>query len=163
MNILIATTILGVAILTIGATTKVFALGFEVNTTAAQNTTQQPQAQSQLEPIPQIPLIDPSYPNEVKTPFILSIINASEAFMKKAYSDQLRGNTEGYNFAVGLHNAMVCVHAQMNNDTTLMSGCDEPMVQEAILMHKGNAQYPGTVPDWFMALLDNYLMARGIQ
>jgi len=80
-------------------------------------------------------LLDLSYPNEIKTPLVLSIINASESFMKKAYSDQLHGDTVGYNFTVMDHNAMVCIHAQMNKDDTLMSGCDEPMVQMSILNH----------------------------
>jgi len=77
--------IFGVAILMIGATTEVFAFAFNVNNSsiAAQNTTQQsqPQQQGLLQAIPQIPLLDLSYPNEIKTPLILSIINASESFM----------------------------------------------------------------------------------
>jgi len=108
---------------------------------------------------PQIPLIDAPYPNENQSsPLVINVTNAAHQFMAHAYRAQLAGDTQGYTLNVYLHNAIVCYHGLINNNTLLMSGCDDTMVQVKLL----NNQYSSVTPHWFVALVDQYLKARGI-
>lgn len=78
-----------------------------------------------------------------------------------AYQRQLANDSAGFNLDVALHNSMACVRGLMNNDTLLLSECDEPMVQMALYIKQKSLPFP--FPSWYTALIHMYLKARGIE
>lgn len=108
---------------------------------------------------PQIPLIDIPGPNENPSdPLVMNVTNAAHQFMIDAYRAQLANDTQAYYLEVSLHNAMVCVHALINNNAEMLSGCDDAVVQVKLIIN----QLKNT-PPWFTAYINGYLKARGIQ
>jgi hypothetical protein len=109
---------------------------------------------------PQIPLQDIQYPNENPSdPLVMNVTNAVHQFMIDAYRAQLANHTQAYTIDVYLNNAMVCVHALMNNNAEMLSGCDNAVVQVKLLIN----QLGNTTPPWFTAYINEYLKARGIE
>jgi len=105
-----------------------------------------------IQQMPLQPMTDPNPP----TPGYENLASGEAFFMKDAFQAESKGDIATYNAFINIHNAFVCIHAQVVGDNITMAGCDSQMIQMGLQVHQPNSPYP----KWFADRVDEYLKYR---